>query len=198
MVTSIIFDLNGVFIQSPKLSDRFRADFGVENEEFLPVLKEIMDKVRRPLAGNLYDYWRPYLKKWGVKLSQEEFCAYWFTAEKENKEMTSLVRFLKGKEINLFILSNNFKERAVYYQDNFPWLAKIFHKVYYSWQTGFVKPSAEALKLVLRENKIIPRDCLYFDDSEKNIELAKTFGLRAYIFENRGQVERIIKETTNL
>lgn len=194
MIKSVIFDLNGVFIQSPKLSDRFKNDFGVDGEKFLPVLKEIMDQIRRPGAGDMYNYWQPYFTKWGVKLTKEEFFNYWFKAEKENKEMTDLARSLKKQGLSIFILSNNFQERARYYKDNFPFLAEIFNKVYYSWQAGFVKPSRDYFELIIRENELNPHECLYFDDSEKNIEVAKSFGMKAYIFENREQVERIIKK----
>lgn len=194
MIKAVIFDLNGVFIQSPKLSDRFKNDFGVDTEKFLPVLKEIMDKIRRPGAGDMYDYWQPYFKEWNVELSREEFFDYWFKAEKENKEMTDLTRSLRKRGLAIFILSNNFKERAGYYKNNFPFLMEIFNKVYYSWQTGFVKPSRECFELMIKENGLNPQECLYFDDSEKNVEIAKGLGMKAYIFEGREQVENLINE----
>jgi len=37
---AIIFDLNGVFIESPYLSDRFAVRFGVPKQDFLIVLKK--------------------------------------------------------------------------------------------------------------------------------------------------------------
>ena len=193
MMKTVIFDLNGVFIQSPKLSDRFQEDFGVAADKFLPALKEIMDKIRRPGANNMYDYWKPYFTDWGIKFNREEFSDYWFKAEKENREMISLAEFLKKRGWRIFILSNNFKERAEYYKNNFPFLAEIFNKVYYSWQTGFVKPGRECFELIIKENGLNPTECLYFDDSEKNVEIAKSFGMEAHIFENREQVEGIIK-----
>ena len=61
MIKAIIFDLNGIFIQSPKLSDRFAKDFGISSEVFLPKLSEIMNKVRQPSAGSSFIYWEPVL-----------------------------------------------------------------------------------------------------------------------------------------
>jgi len=123
MPKAIIFDLNGIFIQSPKLSDRFRDKFGVPVSEFLPVLKEIMDKVRRPQDGPAYAcfaLWQPYLEKWGVKLNEKEFFNFWFSAEKANEEMLTLAKELKQQGIKLFILSNNFAERTKFYDKKFP------------------------------------------------------------------------------
>ena len=74
MLKAAIFDLNGIFLQSPKLSDRFEKDFGVPVAVFLPKLSEIMDKVRQPNAGRAFDYWQPALKEWKVNFSEQEFC----------------------------------------------------------------------------------------------------------------------------
>jgi len=192
MPKAIIFDLNGIFIQSPKLSNRFRDDFGVSETDFLPALKEIMDKVRQPNAGPDFTYWQPYLEKWGVKLNEKEFFDYWFGAEKANEEMITLAKDLKQQGTRLFILSNNFAERAKYYDDNFPWLKELFEKVYYSWQTGFIKPDPRCWQKILAENNLQPEDCVYFDDSEKNIQTANKLGIKSYLFTNPKDTNHIL------
>lgn len=191
MIKSIIFDLNGVFIQSPKLSDRFLRDFGVEEAVFMPALKEVMHKVRMPGAGDAYEYWRPYLKEWNVKLNHEEFFDYWFKAEKENVGMIELARELKSQGTQLFILSNNFKERTEYYENTFSFLSELFQKVYFSWRTGLVKPDEQYYQLILEENKLNPEECMYFDDSEFNVEVAKKVGMQSYIFHGAEEVKNI-------
>ena len=109
MIKAIIFDLNGVFVRSPYLSDRFEKKFGVSGKEFLPALKEIMTKARKPNAGNSFNYWKPYLKKWGINLTEEQFFDFWFSAEKEEPEMVEFVKKLKeDRGVKIFILSNNF------------------------------------------------------------------------------------------
>lgn len=182
MIKAIIFDLNGIFIQSPKLSNRFQEKFGIPTEEFLPILKEIMAKVRRPNAGDSFVYWKPYLEKWGTSLTRKDFFDFWFSAEKEVPELTEVIRQMKGKGFKLFILSNNFIERATYYGKSFPFL-NIFNKVYYSWQTGFVKPDPETFKNLLSENNLKPEECIYFDNSKENIEVANGLGIKAFLFE---------------
>jgi HAD superfamily hydrolase (TIGR01509 family) len=195
MIKAIIFDLNGVFIQSPKLSERFWDKFGIAPEKFLPALKEIMVRVRMPKAGNIFIYWKPYFNKWNVKLSEEEFFDFWFSAEKEIPEMTILARELKSRGVKIFILSNNFVERANYYYKNFTFLKEVADKIYYSWQTGFVKPNIEAYKLILSENNLKPEECIYFDDSEENIKTASSLGIKSFIFENAESTRKLLKQT---
>lgn len=193
-IKAIIFDLNGVFITSPKLSDRFYLDFGVGEEIFLPVLKDVMAQVRQPNAHNAYSYWQPYLEKWEVSLSEDQFFEYWFSAEKESFEMIKIAEKLKKNNISLFILSNNLRERAKYYEDRFPFLNTLFQKIYYSWQTGFVKPERKAYELVLQENNLFPEECIYFDDSQTNVEVAKKIGIESYLFQGSGDVKERLSD----
>ncbi|MFH0870056.1 MAG: HAD-IA family hydrolase [archaeon] len=187
-----IFDLNGILIQSPLLSERIRQDYGVNKEEFLPVLSEIMDEVRRPGARAMYDYWKPHLARWKIPLDQEAFLHYWFSAEKENKEMTRYALSLKKKGWKIFIFSNNFRERAAYYQANFRFIDD-FDEVFYSWKTGFVKPDERGLAQILSKYKLEPGNCYYFDDSEKNVALALKMGLHASKFESLAATKRILE-----
>lgn len=191
---AVIFDLNGVFIQSPKLSERFKETYGVATADFLATLKTIMAKARLPKAGRSFEMWRAHFIRWGVKFSEEEFFKFWFSAEKEIPEMITLARELKNQGVKIFILSNNFQERAVYYSANFRFLRDIPEKVYYSWQTGFVKPDKRAYELITRENNLDARHTLYFDDSQENIKVATGLGIKSYSFKDRDTTEEIIDE----
>ena len=73
MLKAVIFDLNGIFIQSPKLSERFKKDFNIDTSLFLPKLSEIMDKVRKPNAEPAFSYWKNVLKEWKVEFTENKF-----------------------------------------------------------------------------------------------------------------------------
>lgn len=181
---AIIFDLNGVFIVSAKLSTRFEKDFRVPSEVFLPALKDVMARVRLPGAPSLFSCWEPYLKKWQVNLDEKGLHEYWFNSEAENTEMIELARELKGRGIRLFILSNNMRERGNYYDTHFPFLNELFEKCYFSWKTGYIKPDPRAYELILEENHLPATDCAYFDDSEDNVEVASKLGIKSFLYEN--------------
>jgi HAD superfamily hydrolase (TIGR01509 family) len=193
MLKAAIFDLNGIFLQSPKLSDRFEKDFDVPSAAFLPKLSEIMDKVRQPNAGKAFVYWQPVLKEWNVNLTEQEFWDYWFSAEKQSDKMIAFAKELRSKGIKVFILSNNFKERAEYY-GHYPWIHDAVDKVYFSWQTRFVKPDPRAWELILKENSLKPEEGIYFDDQEKNLRASESVGIKAFMFTNEAELEQIVKK----
>lgn len=188
----LIFDLNGVFIKSPLLSDRFKQELNVPEEEFLPVLKDVMYKIRQPKSEPVYELFKPHLKKWEVNLSEEEFLDFWFNVETLNTELLNTLKKLKRKGFTVVILSNNFKERTKYYKENFEDLFILFDKVYFSHETGFMKPDENTFKLVLKDFKIEPSKCIFFDDSKINIEVAKFLGIDAHLFKDKDQVENLI------
>lgn len=195
MLKVVIFDLNGVFIKSRKLSERFSERYGVASDEFLSALNAIMPKVRMPGAGDAFAYWNPYLEKWGVNLTKEAFFDFWFSGEEEVSEMVSLARELKARGVKLFILSNNFAERTAFYQAHFPFLVELFEKVYYSWQTGYRKDGEKAYQTVLAENGLAPEECAFFDDSPGNIEIARCLGIHAYLFESSKRTREILSKS---
>ncbi|MBU6447406.1 HAD family phosphatase [Patescibacteria group bacterium] len=193
MIKAVIFDLNGVFILAPLLSKKFEQDFNIDPQAFIPALDRIMDTVRRPGAGPAFGYWQPELEKLGIKMSEQEFWQYWFGSEKESPEMLSLAEDLRAKGIKVIILSNNFKERTEYY-GNYPRLRQAADKVYYSWNTGFMKPDARAWQFVLDDNGLKPEECIYFDDKDVNIKTAAALGLQARMFVDAETTREILEE----
>ena len=191
MIKAVIFDLNGIFMQAPKLGERLAKDYGLDHSVFLPRLREIMGEVRKPNAKPAWNYWGPLLQEWKINFTEKDFWNYWFGAEKVSKKMVSFTKKIKEKNIKIFILSNNFKERSLYYE-HYPWVHEVVNKVYFSWRTGFVKPDIRAWQLILSENNLKPEECLYFDDQEKNIKAAESVGVKSFLFTNEIELEKII------
>ncbi|MBI2625630.1 HAD family phosphatase [Candidatus Parcubacteria bacterium] len=192
MLKALIFDLNGVFIASPKLSDRFPAAFGVEASAFMEALRAVLPRIQLPGAGDAFAYWQPYLRQWGVGISGEDFFNFWFSVEQPVPEMIEIARQTRQAGIKVFALSNNFAERTRYYDAQFPILKEVFDHVYYSWQTGFIKPDSRAYELIMTEHQLQPSECLYFDDSPANVSAAEELGIRSFLFEGPASVERVL------
>lgn len=195
-IQAVIFDLNGVFIKSRLLSERFQEDFGVPEGEFLPILKATLIEVRKPEGDDVYTYMKPHLHKWGVHFTRQEFYTYWFGAEQEAPEMIELARRLKQEGVKLFVLSNNFRARREYYDKHFHFLTNLFDAVYFSFESGYTKSQPEAFEMVLRAHNLDPKRVLFFDDSEGNVEVAKSLGIQAYVFEGEEATKKILEKAT--
>lgn len=193
MYKAVIFDLNGVLIASPLLSERFERDFGVSSAEFLPALKDVMLKVRLPNADSLFACFQPHFSRWGLSLSETQLHDYWFGAEREVPEMIDLAKELRSAGIKVIVLSNNFRERSEYYDGQFGFLKAVTDATYYSWQTGFVKPDERGYRLVMRENDLQPEECVYFDDSETNTEVATGLGIKSFLFRSAEDAKKQLK-----
>ena len=192
MYKAVIFDLNGVFLQSEPLSKRFEERFRIATDQFLPALKEIMAIVRKPNAPAAFSLWKPYLDQWQIALTEKEFFDFWFSGEHLVTELIEYAQELKDRGVKVFILSNNFKERTEYYRQSFPQIFQCVDKAYFSWETGFVKPSTESLQLVLSENNLKPEDCIYFDDSDDNIKIAQDLGIKSEKWTNLDEAKRVV------
>ena len=176
---AVILDLNGVFLQSEYLSKRIEEKYGISGDDFLASLKEVMAVARKPGVEDSFVIWRPHLKKLGLAISKDEFFDFWFSGEKLVSEIFDYIKELRVKGVKVFILSNNFKERTEYYRKNFSEIFQNVDGVYFSWETGFVKPDQEAYKNLLTQNSLLPEECVYFDDSPENIEVARGLGIDA-------------------
>ena len=151
VIKAIIFDLNGIFIQSDYLSDRIEKEYNLSKDKFIPALKEIMGKARKPGVPDSFVLWKPYLKEWNLNLPKSQFFSFWFSGEHLVQNAVVYSQELRDYGLDVFIISNNFKERADYYQEHFPILFSTVTNIYFSQQTGFVKPEPQAFLQILTQ-----------------------------------------------
>jgi putative hydrolase of the HAD superfamily len=177
MIQAVFFDLNGVLITSEFLSNRFEKTYGVSKEKFIQALKSVMSVVRKPDAPPMYALWTDHFSEWGLVLSESDFLQFWFSGESINNDALEYAKRLKEKGVKVLVVSNNFRERTQYYRSHFPELFENINAVYFSWETGFIKPSVDAINHALNEHNLNPSEVVYFDDSNENIEVAKSLGV---------------------
>lgn len=189
---AVIFDLNGVLIQSEYLSKRIEDKFVIASEKFLEILKDILSIARRPGCEDSFKLWEPKLKELGLSISKDDFFNFWFSGENLVLELIDYIKELKKKGIKVFILSNNFKERTEYYRQNFPQIFDHIDRVYFSWETGFIKPDIKAYQKLLVDNNLRAEDLVYFDDADKNLQIASSLGIKSYKYINLENTKEII------
>lgn len=194
MTKAVIFDLNGVFLQSEFLSDRWHRQYPqVSADEFVGALKEVLAIARQPGVSSAFKLWEPHLKKWQIEISENDFWHFWFSGEHLVPELLDYAKKLRQKGVKVFILSNNFRERTGYYRENFPEIFSAVDNAYFSWETGFVKPDPSAFLNVLEKNNLRPEEAIFFDDQDKNLSSASALGINAVKFQNLEQLEEDLK-----
>lgn len=190
-IKAIIFDLNGIFIHSAPLSQRVEEEFGVNHDLFWKEFEKVL-QVARTEHDRDSSLWQPVADL--LNLNIDDFLKFWFSGEKIDYEMLSFAKNLKNQGFEIFILSNNLKERTEYYRQNFSELFEPFKAVYFSWETDFVKPDPKAFENVLKLNNLNPNDCLFFDDSTKNVQAAINLGIKSKVFIDLKDIKQFVAE----
>ncbi len=86
-----------------------------------------------------------------------------------------------------FLLSNTCEphiasfEEQLYFDYGVKNFEDYFDKVYYSCRMGMRKPDKEIFEAVLSENKLLPEETVFIDDSEQHVKGAGACGINAYL-----------------
>lgn len=186
MIKNIIFDIGNVILSFNRdflLSNFYRGseyefikevlfrDWEKLDEDLL-TLKEYKDNVLKELPKRLH---APAI---GVLDNWEYYMTY-------TKGIIPLIFELKQKGYKLYILSNmtrHFIERDY----KFPILSE-FDGIVYSALIKMVKPNDEIYEYVLKKFNLNPTECLFIDDTKKNLTAAARFKIETFHFQNNVQ-----------
>jgi len=192
MIKNVVFDFGKVMVQFESV---YMIDKYTDNAEDSKMLEFILLDRK---------YWDPL--DLGTITDEEvvEDCKrhlperLWKTAERiyydwiynipEVEGMSDLVRKVKneyGKHV--FLLSNISKYLADHAEE-IPCLS-LFEKCIFSAVCGMVKPDRAIFEYLCKECNISPEETLFIDDSPKNIEGARKFGITGYLFD--GDVKKL-------
>jgi glucose-1-phosphatase len=186
-IKNIIFDLGGVLldIDFGRTDAAFRG-IGISNfNELYSKAKAspLFDALEKGEAGEAAFY-EGIRRLSGKNLSDEAIEAAWNTilVKFEPERMQWLERV--QQRYRIFLLSNTNSIHHRRFQQMLrdttgkKSLDDYFEKAYYSHCIGCRKPAARAYTIVLEENKLLPEETLFIDDSAVNIEGATAVGLK--------------------
>ncbi|HUB94109.1 MAG TPA: HAD-IA family hydrolase [Verrucomicrobiae bacterium] len=60
----------------------------------------------------------------------------------------------------------------------------LFDAIALSYETGFIKPDAEAYNIIAKRLQVEPLDCIFVDDQPKYVEGAEQAGMQAVLYTN--------------
>ncbi len=191
MIKSIIFDFNGVFVEDApenivhkKLGSK-RIPLKIFELLWFRELT-LVQKGKKP-AMWLWQKIYPKVEKKALEKKISES----YTKIKKINSMFRLCKKLSKKYFVYCLTNTNDIQAKAYKKKGF---YKIFHKAFLSNEIKEVKPMPKAFSMVLKEIKEKPENCLFVDDSLKNVLVAKALGFKAVKFNNFEQFCKEIKK----
>lgn len=193
IIEVVFFDFGGVIAE-----EGFRNGLkyiavrnGLDPEEFFEVARELIFSCGY-LTGHAteHDYWHALRLKTGIQGEGEEFRKILLDGFIIREWMLELVRNINGKGIRTAILS-----------DQTDWLDELeqkyhffsnFERVFNSYYLGKSKYDASLFEDMAGIMGVPPGQALFIDDSDGNVERAKTKGLHAIHYEGKEQFFRDI------
>jgi putative hydrolase of the HAD superfamily len=182
MISTVLFDADGVLINSKMSSEYFAEKYGLDSaktREFYegPFVDCLVGK--KDMLKEL----PVFLEKWGWHKTVDDFVSEWFEFEhKVNKSLLSDIETLRASGIKCYVATNQEKHRAEYMLSAMGF-GRSFDGLFASAHLGSKKPDHEFFHKILKKLHISePATVLFWDDSEENITAAKEVGLLAELF----------------
>ena len=116
----------------------------------------------------------------------EKICNGWITKLPYIEGMEKLIKKLKNDGFKLYILSNISRHFAENYEKD--GIFKLFDGLVFSAEIGMVKPDENIFKYILNKYSLVPKETVFIDDNESNINAAKLLNINAYLFD--GQTDK--------
>ncbi len=196
----VLFDVDGVVVNSEMFSVQYQKKYGIVNDEMLPFYTGIFQDC---LVGkvDLKEALKEWLPKWKWKGTTDEFLQAWFEAEHNiDEQIIKVVEQLRADGIKCYLATNQEKYRAQYISEKMGF-AEIFDGLFLSSNIGYKKPEKKFYESVLADLKshhnIKPNEIMFFDDDQKNVNGARAVGIDSYLYTNFEEFNKIINKVLN-
>ena len=188
-IKNIIFDLGGVILDIDEtVVYKELEKMGIKTSE-LAHSKEFIEIMSKFDTGI---YTAPTFRKrmkalLGLeKMTDEKFDSIWnamlLDIPRERVEAIEKVK----KHYKIFLMSNtNVIHYDLYVRDlqlrfGYNEFDELFDKSYFSFAEHLEKPDPRFFELILDHEGLLPEETLFIDDTEKNINIAKSLGINTY------------------
>lgn len=192
MSRELLLDVDGVVIRprNKYFSETYSEDYGVPLEDILPFFK---GEYKKAAIGeiDIKIILPAYLAKWGWKGTIEEFLQYWFEKERDvDEKVLGTVRDLRQKGVKVYLVSDNEANRANYLMNEVS-LKDKFDGSFFSSDLGITKSDPDFYKKVVEKLQIKPEEITYFDDDQKNVDVAKALRIDARLYKTANDLKDI-------
>jgi len=105
-----------------------------------------------------------------------------------------ILETLKKADVPLYAITNFSSEKFAEAQDRFPFLKTSFKDIIVSAEERLLKPDLRIYEALFARNTIAPSECVFIDDSEKNVAGARYAGMAALHFTGADKLRQDLRE----
>ena len=197
MIKNLIFDVGGVLI-GYRWKEMFTDDFGLSDEEAEEMGHMIFDDpIWRDFDRGNVDI--DLLVKHYVDLypyRADDFRRLFYGNDKmaiEREAVWEKIAGLKDKGYKIYILSNYSEYLFKKHTDTLPF-RKLLDGGIVSYETGLIKPEAEIYRHLLEKYDLDPKESIFFDDMQENVDAAGNLGITSYRVKSEESLLQMLDE----
>ncbi|MFH1254533.1 MAG: HAD-IA family hydrolase [bacterium] len=182
---AIVFDVDGVLINSKDESGKYLWDKNIEKDLGLTTTqtRQIYSGDWALVMKGLLDtrqYFKMMFTKLNIGLSIDDFIEYWIKHDSNtNTEILQTIKSIKNTK--LYVGTNQDRFRTDFLQKKFK---PYFDGFFPSYQIGAIKPEPEFFRYVESTLNIQSKDIAFIDDLKSNIEAATKLGWTCHHYQN--------------
>lgn len=203
MIKNIIFDIGNVLVTFDPIA-YFKDFYDETTNAFL--CKEVFSsntwlEVDQGLVSEL-EARAYFLKKLPTYTNEiHTLFDHWKGLMVEKRDTVQFLDEVKQQGFKVYLLSNIGEDSYRYCVENFSFFDNIDGGVY-SYQEKLIKPEERLYECLLNKYQLLPGECIFIDDSTKNVLQARIMGIHAIVFNDFKQVKddvyHILKEEAHV
>lgn len=189
MIKVILFDVGGVLFQREHKTPnghfgpfplRFASQYNVDPSVYMKLRNKLWPAYKTAqISGK--DFWTRIFEGLSLESDIEGAFALYGSLLVVIPGIMDIVRELHERGW-LLVLTNNEAKEYDEMRDRALGLSRYFTFRFPSWKFGVAKPDPRYFEMVLERLGVPPESCLFIDDKENNVEVAKRFGIRGIVF----------------
>lgn len=195
MIKAVIFDFGGVicFETVSKIYKVLAKKTGVDFEETRRIARKLLHKLQ---IGRMREnnFWKKLAK--GLNSDPNKIKKIWLETFENNlrarKTVIKLALGLKSRGYIIAILSNAIKIHSDHVSRKN--IYQLFSPVVLSFEVGMNKPNRNIYNLTARRIGLKANECLFIDDKEENVKVARSVGMHGIVFRNVTQLKTELKK----
>lgn len=188
----ILFDADGVVLtKQPYFSLEIAKENNIPYEEIEPFYKSEL-RLCQTGKADIKEELAKYLPKWKWQGSADDFLQRWFTTDVHRDEaVIAVVDALRAQGIKCYLASDQEIYRGEYIRTTAS-LGKHFDGTFFSYEVGHQKSDPEFFQGILAKLNLQPSEVMYWDDDQKNVDVANGVGIDAHFYSNLEELKAAV------